>query len=52
MVPLLVSDKPSSMSEIVSTPPSGLEIFDPKIPVPMQGPARPMRADKPWFNDG
>jgi hypothetical protein len=52
VVPLLVSDLPSNMSTMVSTPPSGLEIFDQKIPVPMQIPASPMQANKPWFNDG
>lgn len=52
VIPLLASEEPLDMSEMVSRPPSGLEIFDQKIPVPMQGPARPMQANKPWFNDG
>ena len=41
-----------TMSSMVCRPPSGLEIFGRKIPVPVQGPARPMQASKPWFNDG
>lgn len=51
VIPLLASEA-SSRPEIVSGPPSELGIFDPKIPVPMQGPAVPMEANKPWFNDG
>jgi hypothetical protein len=52
VIPLLVSEELSSVSEMVSRPPSGLEIFDRKILVPMREPARPMQANRPWFNDG
>ena len=52
VIPLLTSEETQSTSETVSRPPNGLEIFDGKVPVPMQGPARPMRLSKPWFNDG
>jgi hypothetical protein len=52
IIPLLVSEQHPSMFEMVSRPPSRLEMFDRKIPVPIQGPARPMKANRPWFNDG
>ena len=52
IIPLLLAEACPKLSTMVCRPPSGLEIFDRKIPVPMQGPARPMQASKPWFNDG
>lgn len=52
IIPLLTSEETRGTSETVSRPPNGLEVFDRKVPVPMQGPARPMYLSKPWFNDG
>jgi hypothetical protein len=55
VIPLLVSEEPPSIYKMDPDLPSGLEIFGRKIPVPMQGPARPIQAStasNPWFNDG